>query len=53
MLATSGYASATYAALRTAVVEAGLLERARCYYAWRCGVSFLILAAGQIGRAHV
>jgi fatty acid desaturase len=46
MLAASGDASATYAALRRSVVDAGLLKRAHRYYAWRVSVSFLILAAG-------
>jgi len=39
-------ASAPYAALRARVVEAGLLQRAPRYYAWRGGVSFLVLILG-------
>jgi fatty acid desaturase len=46
MLAASVDSSGAYAALRKAVVDAGLLDRARRYYAWRLGVSFLLLAAG-------
>jgi fatty acid desaturase len=35
-----------YVALRTSVVAAGLLERAREYYLWRTTLSFTILLAG-------
>ena len=46
MAVVSADATGAYAALRTSVLDAGLLERARSYYAWRLGVSCLILAAG-------
>ena len=36
----------TYAALRRQIVEAGLLERAYFYYAWRAAISCLLLACG-------
>jgi len=39
-------ADPAYAELRRSIVEAGLLERAHTYYAWRSVVSFCILGAG-------
>ena len=46
MAVVSADATGAYAALRTSVLDAGLPERARSYYAWRLGVFCLILAAG-------
>jgi fatty acid desaturase len=46
MLAASAHATGAYPALRKSVVDAGLLDRARLYYAWRFFVSLLILGAG-------
>jgi fatty acid desaturase len=46
MTGASDEAAGPYAVLRAAVVEAGLLDRARAYYAWRTCVSFGLLAAG-------
>jgi fatty acid desaturase len=42
----------SYTALRRAITEAGLLDRAYGYYAWRTSVSFALLFAG-IGLALV
>jgi fatty acid desaturase len=46
MAAASVDASGVYAALRRRVQAAGLLRRARGYYAWRLGVSLMLLAGG-------
>jgi fatty acid desaturase len=45
-------AHGAYAALRRAVVAAGLLERAYVYYAWRAAISLAMLFAGP-GIAHL
>jgi fatty acid desaturase len=39
-------AARAYAELRQAVIAEGLLERAYDYYAWRSGLSFLLLGVG-------
>ena len=45
-------ADRAYAELRHAVITTGLLNRAYGYYAWRSGVSFVLLAIG-LGAAFL
>lgn len=42
----AGDSADAYARLRQVVIADGLLERAYSYYAWRSGVSFLLLGVG-------